>query len=88
MAMSKPIVASSVGGVPEAITDGETGILVHPKNSEVLANAIIRLLGDDYLKKRLGIAAKKTVEVKFSQETSMKIIEKLYFATIEKARLF
>lgn len=57
MAASKPAVASAVGGVPEVLADGETGFLVPPKDDRALADAIVRLLKDEGLRNRMGIAA-------------------------------
>lgn len=54
MAAGKPIVATNVGGVPEMVVDGETGLLVPPKNYEAMANAILKLLTDNELARRLG----------------------------------
>jgi len=78
MAMSKPIVACKVGGVPEFIVDGVTGMLVPPKNSKALADALISLLGNEQVKSRLGLAARKVAENRFSQETAMQRIQTLY----------
>ncbi len=78
MAMSKPIVACSVGGIPEVIFDGITGILVPPKDSKALAKAIVRLITDEKVKRRFGKAARRVVEEQFSQEITMKRIENLY----------
>ncbi len=44
MAAGKPVVATSVGGTPEAVVDGVTGLLVPPRNPEALANAIVKLV--------------------------------------------
>lgn len=54
IAHGKPMVATNVGGNPELVRDGVTGILVPPENPEELAAAIIRMLKDDDLRKRTG----------------------------------
>jgi len=61
-----PTVATAVGGVPELIEDGATGILVPPGDSAALAAALERLLCDRELASRLGAAARHRVEERFS----------------------
>lgn len=56
MAAGKAVVASRVGGVPEIVIDGETGILVPPANPDALAAGIARLATDESLRTRLGLA--------------------------------
>lgn len=51
-----PVVASRVGGLPETVTDGETGILVPPADPAALAGALRRLFGDPALSRRMGLA--------------------------------
>jgi glycosyltransferase involved in cell wall biosynthesis len=65
MAVGKPIVATSVGGVPEAIASGENGLLAGPGDPLALAAAIARLADDSALAQRLGAAAKQTMEDRF-----------------------
>ena len=50
----KPVVATTVGGLPEAVDDGETGYLVPPRDEHALAEAVVRLLDDPALRRRLG----------------------------------
>lgn len=57
MGASLPIVATDVGGIPELIGDGETGLLAPARDPAALAAAIGRLLGDPELGRRLGVAA-------------------------------
>ena len=83
MALRKAIVACRVGGIPEVITDGVTGILVPSKDSNALAKAIVGLITDDKTKQRFGEAARKVVEERFSQEVAMKRIEDLYRGLLE-----
>ncbi|MDP9173943.1 MAG: glycosyltransferase family 4 protein [Planctomycetota bacterium] len=56
MAARKPVVASRVGGVPEVVVDGETGILVEPDSVTGFAAAIISLLGDPQRRQSMGMA--------------------------------
>ncbi len=56
MAAGLPVVASAVGGVPEAVIDGETGLLVAPGDAATMAQALRTLLGDPDLRRRLGAA--------------------------------
>lgn len=62
MAAGLPVVASAVGGVPEAVVDGETGILVPPGDAEALAAALRRLLADRELRRRMGAAGRRRAE--------------------------
>ena len=78
MAMSKPIVACKVGGVPEVIKDGVTGILVPPKDSQSLAVALQKILNDEPTKISLGMCARKVVEAQFTREAAMKRIQNFY----------
>ena len=54
MACERPIVASRVGGIPEVVVDGETGLLVPPRDADSLAEAIVRLLEDRALAAQLA----------------------------------
>lgn len=87
MAMSKPIVACKVGGVPEVIEDGVTGILVPPKDSQSLAMALLKVLRDDQTKTKLGAAAREIVETKFTREAAMKRIQNLYHKVINERQV-
>jgi len=62
MAAGLPIVATAVGGVPELVLDGETGLLVAPDDPEALAVALSRLAEDPSLRRRLGAAARARAE--------------------------
>ncbi len=62
MALGRPVVAGRVGGIPDAITDGQNGLLVPEKDPAALAGAIIRLAGDRPLAERLGAAAAVTAQ--------------------------
>lgn len=64
-----PIVASRVGGIPEAVADGETGLLVAPGDAAALAGACARLLADADLRRRLGQAGARRVRELFAPAT-------------------
>jgi glycosyltransferase involved in cell wall biosynthesis len=68
MACSKPIVATSVGGIPEVVVDGENGLLVAPRNHSAMADAIVRLLTDERLRGRMGEAGLARVREHFTVE--------------------
>jgi glycosyltransferase involved in cell wall biosynthesis len=61
LAVGCPVIATSVGGVPEVVRDGENGLLVAPGDSQALAQAIARLLSDEALRERLAAAAPGSV---------------------------
>jgi glycosyltransferase involved in cell wall biosynthesis len=65
LACGKPVVATAVGGIPEIIEDGTSGILVEPEDARALAVAIRRLLGDPALRERLGRAGRRRVKDAF-----------------------
>jgi glycosyltransferase involved in cell wall biosynthesis len=66
MAMGKPVVAYSVGGVPETITDGKTGFLVPRGEYKILAEKVALLLKSETLAERMGTNGKKVAEEKFN----------------------
>lgn len=75
MAAGLPVVATSVGGVPECIHPDETGVLVPPADDAALADALIALLRDPSLRRRLGEAAQQRVRQLFSPEVQVPRIE-------------
>jgi glycosyltransferase involved in cell wall biosynthesis len=78
MAAGRPVVATAVGGNPEAIRDAETGILVPPGQSAELAASVSRLLGDPARVNALGRAARMRVQERFSVERMVAEYEALY----------
>ena len=78
----KPVVATDVGGLPEAVDDEKTGLIAPPKDSSALADAIIKVLKDDELRKKMGENAyKKTKEELSWDKIAEKTIE-VYKAVI------
>ncbi len=61
-----PSVGTDFGGIPDAIADGETGLLVEPRDHEALAEALTRLLTDADLRARMGAAARERVRREFT----------------------
>jgi colanic acid/amylovoran biosynthesis glycosyltransferase len=70
MAHGRPVVATDVGGLAEAVEDGITGLVVPPHDSRALRAAIERLLSDADLRERLGAAARQVATAEFSWEAS------------------
>lgn len=68
MAVGLPVVATDVGGNPEVIVDGITGLLVPPNDPESMAKAIIEILSNEKLSREMGLAGRKKIEEKFSLE--------------------
>jgi glycosyltransferase involved in cell wall biosynthesis len=77
-AMEIPVVASKIGGIPEAMLDGTTGILVEPKNVEQLADAMIRLIENPEDRKRMGKAGRQFVLNNYNLEENVGLFESLY----------
>ena len=78
MALSRPVVASNVGGIPEMVEDGVTGLLVRPNDPAALAAAIVRLLLDHSLADTLGRAGHDLVHDRFCVELMVKAVETIY----------
>ena len=78
MAHGKPVVATAVGGTAEVVVDGETGLLVPPRDPGRLAAAIDRLLSDPELARRLGEAGRARVAERFSAETMAGRVLEIY----------
>jgi glycosyltransferase involved in cell wall biosynthesis len=68
MACAKPVVGTNAGGIPEVVADGVTGILVPPRDAQAMADAIVRLLKDEALRRRMGEAGLSRVRERFSAE--------------------
>ncbi len=86
MAAGLPVVASRVGGIPEAITDGVTGLLVPPDSPDALAGALFRLFDDPTYADALGRAARKHVETQYSFDRMVSAFEHLYLAELGRRR--
>jgi L-malate glycosyltransferase len=78
MAASLPVVATKVGGNPEAVEDGVTGFVVPPENPAALADAILRLLSDPKRSESMGEAGRRLAMRKFSTETVLNQVIDVY----------
>jgi glycosyltransferase involved in cell wall biosynthesis len=84
MAAGLPVVASAVGGNPEVVTDGETGLLIPPRDAEALAGAMERLLADPAWAKAMGENARRHVETNYSLERLGREIRAIYEELLKK----
>lgn len=72
------VVASDCDGIPEDVADGDSALLVAPGDSEALANALARVLGDGPLRRRLAARARATFEARFSPEAFSRELAAVY----------
>jgi len=86
MALSRPVVASAVGGIPEMVEDGLTGLLVIPHHPDQLAAAITRLLRDHPLADTLARAGHDLVYDRFCVEQMVRSIETIYDEAVAEER--
>ena len=86
MALSRPVIASAVGGIPEMIEDGRSGLLVPPHDAPTLARAITRLLLDHPLADTLGRAGRELVHERFCVELMVRGLESIYEESIAEER--
>jgi len=84
MACGKPVVATNVGGIPEIVENGKTGLLVPPKDEKSLADAVIKLFTDKALADSMGLAGKKRAGTYFNIGTQIKEIEEVLDGYLKK----
>src|SRR4051812_17730926 len=80
MSAGIPVVATKVGGIPEVVVDGASGLLVAPGDKSGLQRAIARLLADRALAERIGAAARETARVRAAPERALVALEDVYDA--------
>jgi glycosyltransferase involved in cell wall biosynthesis len=80
MAAGVPVVATAVGGIPEAIVDGVSGFLVPPGDTAALGRHLRKLLLDRALAARVGAAGRETVRLRYSTERAIPLLEAVYAA--------
>jgi len=82
MERGRPVIASAIGGLPEIVADGRTGLLVPPDDPAALADAIVELATDRARAAALGAAGRARALEEFSQERCTDRIEELYRAAL------
>jgi glycosyltransferase involved in cell wall biosynthesis len=82
MAHGRPVVATTVGGLPEAVVDGGTGLLVPAGDSGALRAALERLLSDGELRRKLGAAGRDRVRERFSRAVAARQTLEAYEAAL------
>jgi glycosyltransferase involved in cell wall biosynthesis len=86
MAMGVPVVASRHAGIPEAVIDGETGLLTEEGRSAQIAAAICSFLEDEALAQRCARAAERRVRERFDLERQTRKLEEIYDAVVRAGR--
>jgi glycosyltransferase involved in cell wall biosynthesis len=80
-----PVVATRVAAVAEVVDDGVTGLLVQPEQPRVLAEAVLRLLGDEALRARMGVAGREAALERFDAERVADVYVQAYEAALAHA---
>ena len=84
MAMAKPIIATRIDGIKEQILDGESGILIPPRDPDAIVEAILRLSADKELSQNLGLEGRRRVENEFTVEKMISETERVYQSLYEQ----
>jgi glycosyltransferase involved in cell wall biosynthesis len=85
LAAGRAVVATKVGGLPENVVDGHTGVLVPPANPHALAAAIVGLLGDPQRRARLGAAGQRWVREKYRLARDVERVEQIFAQVVRPA---
>lgn len=85
MAAGLPVVATTHGGIPEAVTSGEDGLLVGEKDSDALAGALLRIMGDPALMETFSSKAHERVQSKFGFSACLGALEDAYQEAIDRS---
>lgn len=84
-ACGAPVVATRVAAVAEVVEDGVTGLLVEPERPGAIADAVLRLLGDDALRARMGSAGRGAATERFASERTADVYVQAYEAALAHA---
>jgi glycosyltransferase involved in cell wall biosynthesis len=83
----KPVVATQVGGIPEAVDHDQTGYLIPPRSPELFAQALVRLRADSELFSRMSEASRRRMQERFSAEQFHHSVKNLYCSIARQTRL-
>jgi glycosyltransferase involved in cell wall biosynthesis len=86
MAAGKPVAATAVGGVPDVVSAGTTGLLVPPRDAEALAGALLQLANAPAMRERLGHAGRQWVRERYSHRRLVEDVERLYVTGLDVKR--
>jgi glycosyltransferase involved in cell wall biosynthesis len=86
MSQGVPVVATDVGGIPEAVIDGETGFLIAPRDAGAVANAVARILEAPILAQRMRQAALARFEQRFTMQSMLDSHRELYVRLADAGR--
>jgi len=78
MSLGKPAVVTSVGGIPEMVEHGKTGLIVPPGDSDILSSSVLELLNNQPLAKKLGQAARERYEQRHRPEMMTHALERVF----------
>jgi glycosyltransferase involved in cell wall biosynthesis len=78
MALKKAIVASRVSAIPETVLNGQTGLLVPPKDPEKLSDALLTLLREPVLAQKMGESGFERLQAHFGIQNMVKATERIY----------
>jgi len=85
MSAGLPIVATTVGGVPEILEHEKTALLVTPRNPELMATALVQVLGSEELRRRLGSSAETEVQAAYTLDAYKRRLASFYIETLQMA---
>jgi glycosyltransferase involved in cell wall biosynthesis len=86
MAAARPVVATAVGGVPDVVDHGATGLLVAAGDVSAMSDAFVRLAGDAALRYRMGAAGRARALARYSHTRLVDDMERLYAKGLEEKR--
>ncbi|MFH1563482.1 MAG: glycosyltransferase family 4 protein [Nitrospirota bacterium] len=86
MGYTKPVIAGRIGGIPELVSDGETGLLFTPGNAEELSEKILELLTNKEKAENMGLSGRKRVELQFNQQRFLQEYLEIFNKLVNEAK--